>query len=29
VHVLFERTKLASPKIRTFIDYLVEHWGRA
>ncbi|MBN3753766.1 LysR family transcriptional regulator [Paraburkholderia sp. Tr-20389] len=28
VHVLFERTKLASPKIRTFVDYLVDRWGR-
>ncbi|MEX3934015.1 LysR family transcriptional regulator [Paraburkholderia phymatum] len=26
VHVLFERTKLSSPKIRTFVDYLVEQW---
>jgi len=27
VHVLFEQTKLASPKIRTFVDYLVDQWG--
>lgn len=26
VHVLFERAKLSSPKIRTFADYLVDHW---
>jgi hypothetical protein len=29
VHVLFERTKLSSPKIRTFVDYLVGHWRSA
>jgi DNA-binding transcriptional LysR family regulator len=29
VHVLFERAKLSSPKIRAFVDYLVEQWGRA
>ncbi len=28
VHVLFERAKLSSPKIRTFVDYLVGHWPR-
>jgi DNA-binding transcriptional LysR family regulator len=26
VHVLFERAKLSSPKIRSFVDYLVEQW---
>jgi DNA-binding transcriptional LysR family regulator len=29
VHVVFERAKLSSPKIRTFVDYLVDQWGRA
>ena len=29
VHVVFERAKLSSPKIRTFVDYLVKEWGRA
>jgi DNA-binding transcriptional LysR family regulator len=28
VHVLFERAKLSSPKIRTFVDYLVDQWHR-
>ncbi|MEM5344055.1 LysR family transcriptional regulator [Paraburkholderia azotifigens] len=28
VHVLFEQTKLASPKIRTFVEYLVDQWRR-
>ncbi|WP_232470960.1 hypothetical protein [Caballeronia hypogeia] len=26
VHVLFERVKLSSPKIRTFADYLIDQW---
>jgi DNA-binding transcriptional LysR family regulator len=29
VHVMFERAKLSSPKIRTFVDYLAGQWGRA
>lgn len=28
VHVLFERAKLSSPKIRTFVDYLVQQWRK-
>ena len=28
VHVLFERAKLSSPKIRAFVDYLVEQWRK-
>ena len=28
VHVLFERARLSSPKIRTFVDYLVEQWRK-
>lgn len=26
VHVLFERARLSSPKIRTFVEYLVDQW---
>jgi DNA-binding transcriptional LysR family regulator len=26
VHLLFERVKLSSPKIRTFADYLIDRW---
>jgi DNA-binding transcriptional LysR family regulator len=26
VHMVFQHTKLSSPKIRAFIDYLTDHW---
>jgi len=29
VHLLFQHTKLSSPKIRTFVDYLTEQWKAA
>jgi DNA-binding transcriptional LysR family regulator len=29
VNVLFEGTRLTSPRIRTFVDYLAEHWQKA
>jgi DNA-binding transcriptional LysR family regulator len=29
VNALFEGTKLSSPKIRAFVDYLAEHWHKA
>ena len=26
LHLMFQPSRLASPKIRTFVDYLVERW---
>ena len=26
LHLMFQPSRLASPKIRAFVDYLVEHW---
>jgi DNA-binding transcriptional LysR family regulator len=29
VHMVFQHTKLSSPKMRVFTDYLTEHWARS
>ncbi|MEH2511345.1 DNA-binding transcriptional LysR family regulator [Nitrobacteraceae bacterium AZCC 1564] len=29
VHMIFQHTKLSSPKIRAFLDYLTTHWARS